>query len=201
MPIVRALWPVATGQSHSDSDPRQRRVVRKALTWLIWSASSLSARFGALVNALPGALKTNMAPETIRNSGDKGEGAQAVRMGKDKGDIVLVGRRPASTIMKPSGKPAAGLGKDVKNDEATPPLPLPSLDVRGKEKIQPMITSFLSAGLQESNLEHIGTPKTDNHLGVKGICSAISGEGLFTQKELDLISLHYKVSTVLGTSQ
>ncbi|KAJ1122609.1 hypothetical protein NDU88_001094 [Pleurodeles waltl] len=108
MPIALALWLGATGQSHSDSDSRQRRVVRSALTRLIRSVSSLLARFGALVNALPGTLKTSMAPKPIRNSGDKGEGAREVRIGKYKGDIALVGRRPASTIMKPSGKPAAG---------------------------------------------------------------------------------------------
>ncbi|KAJ1214313.1 hypothetical protein NDU88_001932 [Pleurodeles waltl] len=66
MPIAHALWLSATGLCHLDSDSQQRRVVRSALTWLIRSASSLLARFGALVNALPGALKTNMAPKTIR---------------------------------------------------------------------------------------------------------------------------------------
>ncbi|KAJ1087716.1 hypothetical protein NDU88_000881 [Pleurodeles waltl] len=81
---------------------------------------SLLARFGELVNALPGTLKTNMAPKTIWNSGDKGEGARVVRMGKDKRDTEVAGRRPISTAVKSGGKPTVGPGKDAKNDDGIP---------------------------------------------------------------------------------
>ncbi|KAJ1215375.1 hypothetical protein NDU88_002984 [Pleurodeles waltl] len=105
MLIALALRLGTVGQIYTDSWLSPSRVARSALRRLIRSTISLLARFGELVNTLPIALKMNMAPKTIWNSGDKGEGARVVRIGKGKGDTAVAGRRPYSTAVKSSGNP------------------------------------------------------------------------------------------------
>ncbi|KAJ1159666.1 hypothetical protein NDU88_000171 [Pleurodeles waltl] len=99
---------------------------------------------------LPSILKTNMAPKTTWNSGDK-EGTKTTRAGKDKGDPAGAVRCPVTTTVKLIGKNTTGVGRDAKNDDVT----IPPLATRGKDKIQPTITSFLAVGAQESFAEHI----------------------------------------------
>ncbi|KAJ1109396.1 hypothetical protein NDU88_006757 [Pleurodeles waltl] len=81
-----------------------------------------------------------MAPKTIRNYGDKSEGARTKRIGRDKGETVGLSKRLASITGKAAGKNTSGLMKDAKmSDNTTPPL-----EIKMKSKSQPTITAFLA---------------------------------------------------------
>ncbi|KAJ1081157.1 hypothetical protein NDU88_001340 [Pleurodeles waltl] len=81
-----------------------------------------------------------MAPKTIRNYGDKSEGARTTRIGRDKGETAGLNKRLASTTGKAVGKNTSGLLKDAKmSDNTTPPL-----EMNMKSKSQSTITAFLS---------------------------------------------------------
>ncbi|KAJ1100327.1 hypothetical protein NDU88_005413 [Pleurodeles waltl] len=81
-----------------------------------------------------------MAPKTIRNYGDKSEGARTTRIGRDKGETAGLSKRLASTTGKAVGKNTSGLLKDAKtSDNTTPPL-----EMNMKSKSQSTITAFLS---------------------------------------------------------
>ncbi|KAJ1205623.1 hypothetical protein NDU88_001051 [Pleurodeles waltl] len=87
-----------------------------------------------------------MAPKTARSSGDKTDWAKITRRGKDKRDLTGVNKRPTSIMARPTGKNTTGHVKDAKSDDNfTPPQ-----EVRGKDKSQSSITSFLAGGAQES---------------------------------------------------
>ncbi|KAJ1202778.1 hypothetical protein NDU88_006574 [Pleurodeles waltl] len=129
-------------------------VLKRVLQNVITAATGLVE----LVKTLPNSLKINMAQKSARNSGDKAEGSKTTRAGKDKGDSAGAARRPIMTVAKLIGKSTTSVGRDFKNDDGiTPPL-----EVRGKGKIQPTITSFLAAEVQENYTEHTVPPPANS---------------------------------------
>ncbi|KAJ1145697.1 hypothetical protein NDU88_011982 [Pleurodeles waltl] len=122
-----------------------RGVIKKVLQNVIAAVLGLAG----LARTLPYILKINMAPKTARNSGDKTDGAKIARIGKDKGDSAGATRCPTSIMAKPTGRNTIGPGRDAKTNSNTP-----LLEVRGKDKSQSTITSFLAAGAQESCAGH-----------------------------------------------
>ncbi|KAJ1105445.1 hypothetical protein NDU88_002851 [Pleurodeles waltl] len=126
------------GHPHKDSWQAPSQTVSRVLRRVIQNAITLVTGLGELVKILPSTLKINMAPKIARNFGDKAEGAKTTHVGKDKGDTVGAAWRPNVSTAKSGGRNITGPGKDVKNGNG---ITLP-LDVRGKDKIQPTITSF-----------------------------------------------------------
>ncbi|KAJ1157704.1 hypothetical protein NDU88_010404 [Pleurodeles waltl] len=111
----------------------------------------------------------SMAPKTIRNYGDKSEGAKMTRIGRDKGEAAGLSKRLASTTGKAVGKNTSGLSKDAKmNDNTTPPL-----EMNVKSKSQPTITAFLSGGGQDSSSTHV-TPSPESNVPGKETTPYIS---------------------------
>ncbi|KAJ1150096.1 hypothetical protein NDU88_002894 [Pleurodeles waltl] len=103
-----------------------------------------------------------MAPKTIRNYGDKSEGARTTRIGRDKGETVGLSKCLASITGKAVGKNTSGLMKDAKmSDSITPPL-----EIKMKSKNQSTITAFLAGGelcignkdLSAKSTQHIENP-------------------------------------------
>ncbi|KAJ1107559.1 hypothetical protein NDU88_004949 [Pleurodeles waltl] len=100
-----------------------------------------------------------MAPKTIRNYGDKSEGARTTRIGRDKGETVGLSKRLASITGKAVGKNTSGLMKDAKmSDIITPPL-----EIKMKSKNQSTIRPFLAGGVQDSSTIHI-TPSPESNV-------------------------------------
>ncbi|KAJ1092396.1 hypothetical protein NDU88_005506 [Pleurodeles waltl] len=103
-----------------------------------------------------------MAPKTIRNLGDKSEGAKTTHIGRDKGETVGLNKRLASITGKVAGKNTSGLMKDAKmSDSTTPPL-----EIKLKSKNQSTITAFLAGGVQDSSSVHI-TPSPESNVSGK----------------------------------
>ncbi|KAJ1117756.1 hypothetical protein NDU88_005953 [Pleurodeles waltl] len=146
-------------------------LLSSAINFLVMGTKYCSRRLVKLTAALPGPLKVNMAPKTIRNFGDKGEGVQSTRVGKDSGDAAPAGRRPASGATKPCGKNKGGTAKDGKNATGIPPP-----DSRGKDKLQPVIMCLLTAGTQESGFESSLSPPKDTPVSTKENCKSIREE-------------------------
>ncbi|KAJ1099423.1 hypothetical protein NDU88_004524 [Pleurodeles waltl] len=92
-----------------------------------------------------------------RNSGDKMDGAKASRLGKDKRDPAGANRHPLSKMARQTERNTTGLGKGAKTDDNITSL----IEVRGKSKSQPTITSFLAGGTQESGNMHTTPPFGD----------------------------------------
>ncbi|KAJ1174801.1 hypothetical protein NDU88_000092 [Pleurodeles waltl] len=100
-----------------------------------------------------------MVPKTIRNYGDKSEGARTTRAGRDKGETVGLSKRLASITGKAVGKNMSGLMKDAKtSDSITPPL-----EIKMKSKNQSTITAFLAGGVEDSSSLHI-TPSPESNV-------------------------------------
>ncbi|KAJ1098112.1 hypothetical protein NDU88_003228 [Pleurodeles waltl] len=131
----------------------------------------LSWRFAKLTAALPGPLKGNMAPKTIWNIGDKGEGARPTHAGNDSGGAAPAGRQPATGSTKPCGKHTGMTAKDGKNAASIPPP-----DSMGKDKLQPVITGFLTGGTQESGFKSSLSPPEDTPVCTKENCKLIREE-------------------------
>ncbi|KAJ1158911.1 hypothetical protein NDU88_011583 [Pleurodeles waltl] len=113
-----------------------------------------------------------MPPKAARNTGDKAEGGKTTRAGKDKGDSAGAARRPITTAAKLSGKNTTSVGRDFKNDDSiTPPL-----EVRGKGKIQPTITTFLAAEVQENYTEHTVPPPANSQSVIEVVPLGTNGE-------------------------
>ncbi|KAJ1090427.1 hypothetical protein NDU88_003559 [Pleurodeles waltl] len=66
------------------------------------------------IRLLSYAVKTNMAPKTIRNLGDKSGGAKTTRIGKDKGEAAGANKRLTSIIGKAAGSNVSGSLRDAK---------------------------------------------------------------------------------------
>ncbi|KAJ1143411.1 hypothetical protein NDU88_009720 [Pleurodeles waltl] len=69
-----------------------------------------------------------MAPKATRNPGNKTEGVEATRVGRDKGELAGVNKRLTSIAGKPAGKNMLSLWKDAKMSDSTttPPLEIKS---------------------------------------------------------------------------
>ncbi|KAJ1084897.1 hypothetical protein NDU88_005037 [Pleurodeles waltl] len=149
-----------------------RQTVRCVLKRVIQNVITVETGLAELVKTLPSTLKINMAPKIAQNSGDKAEGTKATHAGKDKGDAAGVVRRPIMITAKSSGKNTTGVGRDVKNDDGI----ILRLDARGKDKIQPTITSFLAVGVQESYTEHTVPPPANSQSVIEAVPSGTSRE-------------------------
>ncbi|KAJ1145687.1 hypothetical protein NDU88_011972 [Pleurodeles waltl] len=71
-------------------------------------------------------------------------------------------------MAKSIGKNTTGLGRDAKNDDGT----TRPLDARGKDKIQPTITSFLAVGVQESYTGHTVPPPANSQSVIEAVIEA-----------------------------
>ncbi|KAJ1194071.1 hypothetical protein NDU88_003366 [Pleurodeles waltl] len=134
-----------------------------------------------LIRLLSHVVKTNMAPKTIRNLGDKSEGVKMTRVGRDKGETAGVNKRLMSITGKAAGKNTLGLMKDAKmSDSTTPPS-----EIKSKGKSQSTITTFLTGGAQDSLSVHITPSSESNVLGKEPILPSTSDKRLCIEnKEL-----------------
>ncbi|KAJ1117324.1 hypothetical protein NDU88_005524 [Pleurodeles waltl] len=76
------------GNTRCDSAWTVNRLLCSAINLFERGTESWSWRLVKLTVALPRALKVNLAPKTMRNLGDKGEGARPARVGKDSGEVA-----------------------------------------------------------------------------------------------------------------
>ncbi|KAJ1096913.1 hypothetical protein NDU88_002043 [Pleurodeles waltl] len=79
------------------------------------------AGLAEIVRALPHALKISMAPKTTQNSGDMSDGSKMTRIGRDKGDLAGVNRRPHRRQANQSGKICLAQGKTPRPVTTPPP--------------------------------------------------------------------------------
>ncbi|KAJ1090187.1 hypothetical protein NDU88_003322 [Pleurodeles waltl] len=129
-----------------------------------------------------------MAPQTIRNYGDKSEGARTTRIGRDKGETVGLSKRLASITGKAVGKNTSGLMKDAKTSDNTTPPP----ETKMKSKSQSTITAFLSGGVQDSSSTHVTPSPESNVPGKEPTPLYISDKELCTgNKDLSAKSTQY----------
>ncbi|KAJ1141894.1 hypothetical protein NDU88_008222 [Pleurodeles waltl] len=156
-------------------------VLKREIQNVIAAATGLAE----LVKTLPSTLKINMAPKSDRNSCDKAQGTKTTCAGKDKGDPAGVVRRPIMIMVKSRGKNTTVVGRDVKNDDGI----IPPLDARGKDKIQPTITSFLAVGVQESYTEHIVPPPANSRFVIEAVPSGTSRERVTIKTNEPLIKV------------
>ncbi|KAJ1182505.1 hypothetical protein NDU88_007693 [Pleurodeles waltl] len=145
-----------------------RQTARCVFKRVIQNEITVAIGLAGLVRTLLSTSKINMAPKTALNSGDKTDGSKIMHRGKDKGDSAGVGRRLTSIMAKLIGKNTTGLGRDAKTGDSTTPL----LDVRGKNKGQPTITSFPAVGAQESCTGHIIPPPTNSQSVIEAVVEA-----------------------------
>ncbi|KAJ1091500.1 hypothetical protein NDU88_004624 [Pleurodeles waltl] len=124
-----------------------------------------------------------MAPKNTRNSGDKSDGSKKKHVGRDKGDLVGAKRRLMSTIGKSTGKNMPGTGREAKTNNSI----TPSLEVRGKDKSQSIIKTFLTGGARDSSLEHIIPPSEASPSAVGTIPSDTSSEKTLIENNEPLI--------------
>ncbi|KAJ1100819.1 hypothetical protein NDU88_005894 [Pleurodeles waltl] len=94
-----------------------RSVIEQTISDVLAAAAGVT-RF---IRLLSHAVKTNMAPKTIRNLGDKSEGVKTTRIGRDKGETVGANKRLTSITGKAAGKNTLGLMKDAKMSDSTTP--------------------------------------------------------------------------------
>ncbi|KAJ1205863.1 hypothetical protein NDU88_001288 [Pleurodeles waltl] len=110
-----------------------------------------------LIRLLSYAVKTNMAPKTIRNLGDKSGGAKMTRISKDKGEAAGANKRMTSKTGKAAGNNMSGPLRDAKMGNSN----IPPLETRSIDKNQSTITAFLACGVQDSLPAHI-TPSLES---------------------------------------
>ncbi|KAJ1204047.1 hypothetical protein NDU88_007828 [Pleurodeles waltl] len=135
-----------------------RSVIEQTISDVLAAAVGIT-RF---IRLLSHTITINMAPKTIRNLGDKSEGAKTTRTGRDKGETVGLNKCLASITGKASGKNTSGLMKDAKmSDSTTSPL-----EIKLKGKNQSTITVFLAGGVQDSSSVHI-TPSPESNVSGK----------------------------------
>ncbi|KAJ1164426.1 hypothetical protein NDU88_004865 [Pleurodeles waltl] len=95
-----------------------RSVVKRTISEVLIAVAGVT-RF---IRLLSYAVKTNMAPKTIRNLGDKSGGAKTTRIGKDKGEAAGANKRLTSITGKAAGSNVSGSLRDAKTgDSNTPP--------------------------------------------------------------------------------
>ncbi|KAJ1115640.1 hypothetical protein NDU88_003862 [Pleurodeles waltl] len=137
------------------------RPLRSVIEQTISDVLAVAAGVTRFIRLLSHAVKTNMAPKTIRNLGDKSEGVKTTRIGRDKGETVGANKRLTSITGKAAGKNTLGLMKDAKMSDSTT---TPS-EIKLKGKSQSTITAFLAGGAQDSLPVHITPSSESNVLG------------------------------------
>ncbi|KAJ1161267.1 hypothetical protein NDU88_001754 [Pleurodeles waltl] len=147
------------------------------------------------MRVLPYALKISMAPKTTRNPGEKLYGVKTTRVGRDKGDLVGANKRLTSIIGKPAGKNTSGPGKDAKSCDSATPL----LEVKGKNKSQSTIMSFLTGGAQDSSPAHTTLSSEINPSGTETILLDTSSKKTFIESNEPLIKAIQGSEDSLGT--
>ncbi|KAJ1190646.1 hypothetical protein NDU88_007384 [Pleurodeles waltl] len=159
---------------------------RSVIEQTISDAMAVAAGIIRFIRLLPHTI--SMAPKTIRNYGDKSEGARTTRIGRDKGETVGLSKRLASITGKAVGKNTSGLMKDAKtSDNTTPPL-----ETKMKSKSQSTITAFLSGGVQDSSSTHLTPSSESNVPGKEPTPLYISDKELCTgNKDLSAKSTQY----------
>ncbi|KAJ1115677.1 hypothetical protein NDU88_003899 [Pleurodeles waltl] len=135
------------------------RPLRSVIERTISDVLTAAAGVRRLIRLLSHAVKTNMAPKTIRNLGDKSEGVKMTRIRRDKGETAGVNKRLTSITGKAAGKNTLGLMKDAKTSDSTTP---PS-EIKSKGKSQSTITTFLAGRAQDSLPVHI-TPSSESNV-------------------------------------
>ncbi|KAJ1185346.1 hypothetical protein NDU88_002139 [Pleurodeles waltl] len=141
------------------------RPAKRVIKWVISEVLAAVAGIVGFMRVLPYALKISMAPKTTRNPGEKLDGVKTTRVGRDKGDLVGANKRLTSIIGKRAGKNMPGSGKDAKSCDSATPL----LEVKGKNKSQSTIMSFLAGGAQDSSPAHTTLSSEINPLGTETI--------------------------------
>ncbi|KAJ1117795.1 hypothetical protein NDU88_005991 [Pleurodeles waltl] len=96
------------------SSQNVRTVIKRMIDDVIAAVAGITG----FVRVLPHTLRIGMAPKITRKSGDKLDGSKMIRVGRDKGDLAGVNRRPTG---KPTGKNMSGLGKEVKTSDSAAP--------------------------------------------------------------------------------
>ncbi|KAJ1175677.1 hypothetical protein NDU88_000964 [Pleurodeles waltl] len=134
--------------------PTPLQPVRSVIKRAISDVRAAVAGIAGFMRTLPYALRTSMVPKNTRNSRDKLNGSKMTRAGRDKGDLAGSNRRLMQTIGISTGKNMPGTGKEPKMSNSITPL----LEVRGKDKSQSTIMTFLTGGARDSSLEHITLP-------------------------------------------
>ncbi|KAJ1209204.1 hypothetical protein NDU88_004582 [Pleurodeles waltl] len=166
------LFDIQVGTFRYLHTPTPSQPVRSAIKRAIFDVIAAVAGIAGFMRALPYALKTSMAPKNTRNLGDKSDGSKITRAGRDKGDLAGANRRLMSTIGKSTGKNMPGTGREAKTGDSITPM----LEVRGKDKSQSTITTFLTGGARDSSLEHITLPSEVSPSGAGTIPSDTSSE-------------------------
>ncbi|KAJ1198641.1 hypothetical protein NDU88_002480 [Pleurodeles waltl] len=134
-----------------------------------------------------------MAPKAIRNPGDKTEGVKAARVGRGKGELPGVNKRPTSIAAKPTGENMLSLGKDAKISDSTT---TPPLEIKAKGKSQSTITTFLAGGAQDSRSANITLPSEINMLGKEPTLLSTSIKKVCTVNNDPLIKLRQGTESV-----
>ncbi|KAJ1175152.1 hypothetical protein NDU88_000443 [Pleurodeles waltl] len=134
-----------------------RSVIERTISDVLAAVAGVT-RF---IRFLSYAVKTNMAPKTTRNLGDKSEGAKTTRIGKDKGEAAGANKRLTSITGKAAGKNMSGPVRDAKMGNSNTPLS----ETRSIGKNQSTITAFLAGGMQDSLPAHITPSSESNVLG------------------------------------
>ncbi|KAJ1209552.1 hypothetical protein NDU88_004926 [Pleurodeles waltl] len=144
-----------------------RSVIERTISEVLIAVAGVT-RF---IRLLSYAVKTNMAPKTIRNLGDKSGGAKTTRIGKDKGEAAGANKRLTSITGKAAGSNVSGSLRDAKTgDSNTPPS-----ETRPTGKKLSTITAFLASGVQNSLPAHT-TPPLENKLS--GVATPLPCAGI-----------------------
>ncbi|KAJ1088524.1 hypothetical protein NDU88_001681 [Pleurodeles waltl] len=141
------------------AEPRSEGVIERTISDVL-IAVAVVTRF---IRILSYAVKTNMAPKTIRNLGDNSGGAKTTRFGKDKGEAAGANKRLPSITGKAAGNNMSGSLRDAKmGNSNTPPS-----ETRPIGKKQSTITAFLACGVQDSLPAHITSSLESKVSGVE----------------------------------
>ncbi|KAJ1081725.1 hypothetical protein NDU88_001903 [Pleurodeles waltl] len=134
-----------------------------------------------------------MAPKATWNPGDETEGVKATRVGRGKGELPGVNKRPTAISVKPAGENMLSLGKDVKISDSTT---TPQLEIKVKGKSQSTITTFLAGGAQDSRSAHITPPSEINMPGKEPTLLSTSIKKVCTVNNDPLINLRQGIESV-----
>ncbi|KAJ1219210.1 hypothetical protein NDU88_006780 [Pleurodeles waltl] len=188
------LFDVQVGTFRYSHTPTPSQPVRSVIKRAIFDVIAAVAGIAGFMRAVLYALKTSMAPKNTRNSGDKLDGSKMTRVGRDKGDLAGANRRFMLTIGKSTGKNMPGTGKEAKTSDSITPL----LKVRGKDKSQSTITTFLTGWARDSSLEHITLPSEISPSATGTILSDTSSEKTLIENNEPLIKATQGIKDLLG---
>ncbi|KAJ1156993.1 hypothetical protein NDU88_009709 [Pleurodeles waltl] len=168
-----------------------KRVIKRGISEVL----AVVAGIAGFMRVLPYALKISMAPKTTRNPGEKLDGVKTTRVGRDKGDLVGANKCLTSIIGKPAGNNMPGSGKDAKSCDSSTPL----LEVKGKNKSQSTIMSFLAGGVQDSSPAHTILSSEFNPSGTETILLDTSSNKMVIESNKPLIKTIWGSEGSLGT--